>query len=300
MSMEGAHDEPNGTQATNGDIEVLREEWRCLGSGAKQLFMREWRSNEAKPKAVIALVHGQGEHGDRYAHVAKQWAAAGFVFVAMDIYGHGQSEGKRGHMLSMSAILDDVMLMLEQCGKRYSGLPAFLYGHSMGGNIALNCALRLKPDIQGLMITSPWLQLAFKTPAVKEWIGRRVASILPSLPMSTGLKQDDMFRKNSDDAWGPAKIDDLCHSVITPRAYVEIQAAGEWVSKHIGDLHVPLLLMHGSEDRVTSFQASRNLAEKLGNRCDWMPWDGGLHELHNDVDGKLTVKTMMDWVARQL
>lgn len=276
-----------------------RTEWHVLGTGVNKLFVREWMPSGGSAKAVICLAHGHGEHGERYRHVAEQLAAFGYTLVAFDHYGHGRSEGKRGHMLSMDAATDDLALVLEQCCKRHPGLPLFLYGHSMGGNIALNCAIRLKPPIRGLIVTSPWLRLAFKPPAAKEWLGRRLAALMPALSMSTGLKEEQLFRQGSVPAMS-MRGDSLSHTAISAKAYTELQAGGEWALRHAAELHVPLLLLHGTNDTVTSFQASEQLAERLEGRCEWRPWDGGLHELHNDLEGRETIDVIADWLERQL
>lgn len=278
---------------------VKREEWFCPGLGDIRFFAREWDPVRRETKAVIALSHGHGEYGERYSHVAERLAAEGFAFLALDHYGHGRSDGKRGHIPSYEVMMDHTAQTLEQCAKRHPGLPVFLYGHSMGGNIALNYSLRFKPSIQGLMLTSPWLQLAFKPPAVKEWIGKKLSILLPSLPMSTGLKVQDLYREGP--TFRPTMaMDDFCHTVITPRAYTELQTASEWAMTHASELNVPLLLLHGTEDRITSFEASRRLAEQLDGRSEWKPWPGGLHELHNDLERDEMLSTMTDWLRRQL
>jgi alpha-beta hydrolase superfamily lysophospholipase len=202
----------------------------------------------------------------------------------------------------MEAAIADMTVMLEQCAKRHPDAPIFLYGHSMGGNIALNCALRTKPAIEGLILTSPWLRLAFKPPAVKEWIGRGLSSIWPSMPMSTGLKEEDLFLQDGSERKLrlSMKGDSLSHTTLTPKAYVEIHDAGEWAIKHGAELHVPLLLLHGTEDRITSFEASRQLAEAAGDGCLWRPWQGGLHELHNDSQGDETITYIMAWMNDKL
>lgn len=278
---------------------VKREEWFCPGLSDIRFFAREWKPLRKQPKAVIALSHGQGEYGERYSHVGEHLAAEGYVLLSIDHYGHGRSGGKRGHMPSYNVMMDHTGLMLEQCAKRHPGLPVYLYGHSMGGNIALNYSLRFKPSIKGLILTSPWLQLAFKPPAVKEWIGKKMSVLLPSIPMSTGLKVKDLYREGPSFRASMA-MDDFCHTIITPRAYTELQSASEWAGSHSGELNVPLLLMHGTADRITSFEASRRLAEGLGGRCEWKPWAGGLHELHNDLERDEMLSTMTNWLNRQL
>lgn len=276
-----------------------REEWQIIGTEGTELFVREWRPDGRASRAVVCLVHGMGEHGDRYVHVAEHFTEAGFTLIALDQHGHGRSSGKRGHMLSLSAAARDAALIIEEAGKRHHGLPVFLYGHSMGGNVALNCALRLKPDIHGLILTSPWLRLAFKPHPLQEWLGKRLASIWPELQQSTNLNPNDLFRP------GYAKAaliveDRLCHTKITVQTFKEVQAGGEWALAHAKSLQVPLLLLHGSADRVTSMEASRLLAEQLGGQCEWRRWEGGFHELHNDVEAEQTIHEIIVWLQRQL
>lgn len=276
-----------------------RLEWQLAGVQETNLFVREWMPEEEKAKAVVCLVHGMGEHGDRYSHVATRLTAAGFAVIALDQHGHGRSPGKRGHLLSLSAAINDVALLIEESRRKYAGIPIFLYGHSMGGNVAINCALRLKPPIAGLVLTSPWLRLAFKPHPAVEWFGRRLAGIVPTLQQSTGLLPGDLFRPGYFEA-APIVGDPLCHTRITLHTFSEISNGGEWALAHADTLHVPMLLMHGSADRITSYEASARLAEMLGKKCDWICRKGGMHELHNDLEAEQSIKEITIWLERQL
>ncbi|CAM3991605.1 lysophospholipase [Paenibacillus alkaliterrae] len=278
---------------------MLREEWHSIGANKAYLFIREWKPEAARVKAAVCLVHGMGEHGDRYSHVAEYFTEAGYALMALDQYGHGRSSGKRGHLNSLIAAASDTGLIIEEAGKRHPDVPVFLYGHSMGGNVALNCALRLNPPIKGLILTSPWLRLAFKPHPAVEWIGRRLASIVPALQQETGLNPADLYRPGYAKA-APIVEDPLCHTKITLHTYREIDAGGEWALAHADSLEVPVLLMHGSSDRITSLAASELLAERLGAKCEWKIREGGFHELHNDVEGEQNIKQIIDWIELQL
>jgi len=278
---------------------MLREEWQITGAKGTVLFLREWNPETEAAKAVVGLVHGMGEHGDRYAHVAARFTEAGIAVIALDQHGHGRSSGKRGHLHSIGAAASDAALMLEAAAERHPGAPIFLYGHSMGGNVALNCALRLHPDVKGLILTSPWLRLAFKPNPAVEWFGRRLASIMPALQQKTGLNPADLFRPGFVPA-DSLTADKLCHTKITLQAFKEISAGGEWALANADRLQIPLLLIHGTSDRVTSLEASRLLAGKLGGKCDFRRWDGGYHELHNDIEGEKTIQELIIWLEEQL
>lgn len=267
------------------------------GRGGGQLYVREWLPEAGgKPvKAAVCLLHGMGEHGERYMHAAERFTDEGYAVIAPDHFGHGKSHGKRGHMLSIEAAIGDAALVIDNAAERHPGLPVLLYGHSMGGNIALNCALRLGPQIDGLILSSPWLRLAFRPTAAKVMLGRAVAAVIPGLTQSTGLKPDQLYRMGTQQG-AFLDNDPLYHNKITVRTFLEIQKSGEWALAHAERLPYPLLLLHGTADRVTDYETSAELARKLGERCDWRPVEGGYHELHNDLDGASTLREMIDWM----
>ena len=119
-----------------------------------QFYFQGWQP-ETPPKAVVCLVHGLGEHSGRYAHVAAALNDAGYALLGFDLRGHGKSGGPRGHTPSYETLMDDIGRLLAEAAHRYPGRPQFLYGHSLGGNLVLNYALRRKPGIGGVVATSP-------------------------------------------------------------------------------------------------------------------------------------------------
>lgn len=278
---------------------MLHEEWRKSSRHGYELYVQQWMP-EAKPiKAIVCLAHGSGEHSSRYLNVAKEMTGNGFSVIAFDHYGHGRSEGKRGHFLSLEAALTDTASIIEEAGSKFPGVPIFLYGHSMGGNIALNCALRLQPPIKGLIATSPWLELAFKPPGFKMWLGKKLVKLLPEMHQSTGLKAEDLYRPGNQNAITMVG-DPLSHTKITLKAFIEIEEGGQWALQHASQLNVPFLLMHGNADRITSYAASNKLAGQLGERCHFITLEGGYHELHHDIEGQKTIEQIILWMNRQL
>jgi len=279
---------------------MLQNEGKLASSSGIPIFYREWKPEREETKAVICLVHGMGEHSGRYEHVAEQMTGNGLAVLALDQQGHGRSGGKRGHIHSLQSAISDVAALIQEAERLYADRPVFLYGHSMGGNIVLNCVLRLKPRLQGVIVSSPWLKLAFEPPAVKRWLGQIASRVMPKLQQQTGLIASDLFRPGYDKA--PAiEGDPLNHTCITAGTYFSVLAGGEWALSHAAErLQVPMLLLHGTDDRVTSYRASVLLAERLGESCTWLSWNGGYHELHNDTDGEQVITSIMEWVNRNM
>ena len=131
-----------------------------------QFYFQSWQP-ETPAKAIACLVHGLGEHSGRYAHVGAALNVAGYALLGFDLRGHGKSGGPRGHTPSYETLMDDIGRLLAEARQRYPGQPQFLYGHSLGGNLVLNYALRRKPGLAGVIATSPAIRTATPPPAAR-------------------------------------------------------------------------------------------------------------------------------------
>jgi alpha-beta hydrolase superfamily lysophospholipase len=265
----------------------------------KPVFACEWRpEDEAAVKASVILVHGMGEHSGRYRHVAENLITDGYAVFAFDQYGHGRTEGKRGHTRSYEDLLEGIDRLLAEAGRRFPGKPKFLFGHSMGGNLTLNYLLRRRPDIAGAVVTGPWLRLAFDPPVIPLAFARVLERIYPGLSNNRPLQANhltsdpDMVRQLAEDTLG--------HGRITARFFLGVHRAGRWALDHASELTVPVLLMHGGDDKVTSLEASRRFAEKAGSRITFREWPGFRHELHNEVGREEVFSVIRAWLAQQI
>jgi alpha-beta hydrolase superfamily lysophospholipase len=256
------------------------------------LFAQSWTVES--PKAVLGIIHGMGEHSSRYAHMAKAMNAAGISVVAYDHRGHGKSGGKKGHMDSIDQLLDGVDQLLGEMTKLAPGAPQFLFGHSMGGNVLLNHALRRRPNIKGIIASGAYLRLAFAPPAIQVALAKLVKGVLPALGQPTNLDATAISRdRNVVDAY---LKDPLVHGRITPAFFVEIDAASKYAMDHTGELKLPLLIYHGSADRLTSHDASEEFARKVKGDVTWKSWSGLYHECHNEPEQAEVFKLITDWV----
>jgi alpha-beta hydrolase superfamily lysophospholipase len=139
-------------------------------------------------KAVVALIHGMGEHGLRYVHVANFFADNGIATMGIDLRGHGKSDGKRGHTPNYEALMNDIESFLKKVKQEFSELPVIIYGHSMGGNLTLNYLIRRRPNLSAAIVTSPYLKLAFEPPRWKVVLVKLSAGLIPTLSQPTGLE----------------------------------------------------------------------------------------------------------------
>jgi alpha-beta hydrolase superfamily lysophospholipase len=262
-----------------------------------RFYVLGWEPH-AKPRAVVCLVHGHGEHVGRYAHVGEAFANAGYVLAGFDARGHGKSGGPRGHTPSYDALMDDIADFLMQMQTSYPGLPRFLYGHSMGGNEVINFALRRKPDLKGVIATGPWLKLAFEPPALQVTLGRLMNNIAPGFTQKSGL--DTAALSHDASVVNAYNSDPLVHDKISARLFMGMYEAGLWALDHAAEFPLPLLIMHGTADRLTLAEASRQFAERGGKNVTWRAWDGLYHEIHNEPEKAEVLKVMIDWMDARL
>lgn len=259
-------------------------------------YFQGWQP-ETSPKAVVCLVHGLGEHTGRYAHVAAALNDAGYAVLGFDLRGHGKSGGRRGHTPSYDTLMDDIGRLLDEAATRYPGLPRFLYGHSLGGNLVLTYALRRRAAIAGVISTSPGLRVANPLPAAQLALAKVMNKLYPSLQMANGLALDGLAR--DPEVIRAYTSDPLVHNKISVRLAMGMFEAGEWVIAHAAEFPVPLLLMHGTADKLTSALASQEFAAKAGSVCTLKLWEGFYHETHNEPEKAEVLGFMIDWLDRR-
>ncbi len=249
---------------------------------------------EEKPKAVVCLLHGLGEHSGRYSHVAEAFARGGYATLAIDLRGHGRSPGQRGHAPNYALLMSDINGLLKEAKVRYPELPRFLYGHSLGGNLAIHYALKRKSELVGIIASAPLFRVAFKPPAWKSALLNTLHALHLNLPVSSGLEEEALCRDYH--VVQRYQDDPLVHDHITPRLAVDMFRAGEWNLKRAARFPLPILLMHGEADRITSPEASVEFAAQLEHRCTLKIWDGLYHELHNEPEKEQVLNCMLEWL----
>jgi len=261
-----------------------------------KMYSQCWKPKK-KARAVICLVHGLGEHSGRYTHLAKFLTDSGFALAAFDLRGHGRSQGTRGHFASYDLVMEDITLFIKEVKKHFHTKPLFLYGQSTGGNFVINYALRFEPDIAGIILTSPLLRPAFKTPFWKIALGKTMYYMWPTLSLSNGVDLNALSRDTS--VASQRKNDTLTHDRVTPR-FLAVLSAGEWALANTERLDLPLLLIHGDADRITSFEASETFAKKTGSMCTFKICHGYYHTLHEELDRDTIFAAMTGWMNRKI
>ncbi|UCG27791.1 MAG: lysophospholipase [Bacteroidales bacterium] len=258
-----------------------------------RLYVKIWEP-EVPPNVVVSLVHGLGDHINRFNRLAKDFVGEGFAVTGFDLYGHGRSEGKRGHCSSYEVLLDDVGLLVQKTFERYPDIPQVLFGQSFGGTLVINHALRYQEKPNCIIASSPWLRLAMKVPEVKLLIAKAMKRLLPGLIQPSGLNPENLCADG--EVVKRYCEDPLVHDRISLRlGYCAIEN-GQWAIENAGKLELPLLLMHGDQDKITSHDASKEFAENSKKHTTLKIWEGMHHELRNDPDQNRVFQFLMNWI----
>jgi alpha-beta hydrolase superfamily lysophospholipase len=272
--------------------------WRT-GSDQLKIHGKVWQPLPGTPThAVIALVHGMGEHSGRYRRLAEFFTARGIAVISYDQRGHGKSEGKQGHITHYNQLLDGIDELLEKTRLQFKNKPIFLYGHSMGGNLVLNYALKKPNTVKGIVVTGPWLRLAFDPPAIQVKLANLMRNLYPGFSQASGLKTENLSR--DPEVVKAYTRDRLVHDRITASFFVNLYQAGLYALQHANELKVPALLMHGGSDKITSAQASEEFAKKASLVTQFHLWDGMYHEIHNEPEREVVLTKVFDWISAHL
>lgn len=247
-------------------------------------------------KGVIILVHGMGEHSSRYAEfVIPKLLEQGLSVITYDQFGHGKTAGKKGHNPNFEAVLETVTTIAIKAKEIFGNVPIFLYGHSMGGNVVLNYALRQEHNFKGIIATSPFLRIAFKAPAWKLTIGKLIQKIAPSMTMPNELNPDHLSRDSV--AVNKYINDPLVHNKISPNYSLTFFETGEWAIDNAQNLRTPTLVIHGTDDKITDHKASKTFVENTNGMANLALFKNGYHELHNDLEKEKFVETIISWIS---
>lgn len=262
-----------------------------------KLFAREWRP--ATPiKAWMTICHGQSEHSGRYDYAARKLVEAGYAIAISDLRGHGQSDGKRGHVDLFSHYVEDLRTTLNYVRSQNPN-HLFLGGHSLGGLVATFLALENPADVTGLFLSGAALRFNFEPPPWKAYLGQIMAKILPDLTMGNEVKVEDLSHDQS--IVDRQRNDPFNHGVISARAFVEFVSAQQTVLKRIEEIKLPSLIMHGEKDKLIAVSGSRELYAGISSEEKQLKiYKDFYHEIFNELDRDKVLKDLRDWLAARV
>jgi acylglycerol lipase len=267
---------------------------QVTGPDGNVLATRHWPAGGRRKLASLLIVHGLGEHSGRYDHVARRLASKGIDVHGFDLRGFGASGGRRAWLNRWSSYHDDVEARLLHVRELARGRPVVLYGHSMGGLVALGYVLtdRGKPDL--LVLTAPALDADI--PDWKRALARVLSGVAPRLQIRNGFDGSVLSRDPVVAAAYAA--DPLNYGRTTTRLADEAMREQERVRASLDRLTVPTLVLHGGQDTLVLPGASEPLAGVAG--VTRIVYDGLRHEVHNEPEWESVLEDVVAWLQQHL
>jgi len=267
---------------------------------------RAWLPDEpAAARAALVLVHGLGEHVGRYDALATHLAAEGYAVHGYDQRGHGRAEGPRAQVDRFEQLVDDLADVVARVRAAHPDRPLVLFGHSMGGVVALRAAQTGVVEPDALLLSSPALRVGGDAPGWLQTLVARLARPFPDLP----TKPVEAGAISRDPAVVDAYRDDpaVFHGPVKARMATELVRAGAAAladaaaSAGQGPREAPVLIVHGKGDRIADPAASEELHRAMAGREATLElYDDGPHELFNDPLRDAVLDDVLGWLDARL
>ena len=261
------------------------------------LLERSWVLD--MPKGIVLICHGIAEHSGRYDHVARSLCKAGYGVVSFDLRGHGKSSGKRTYINRFSDYLDDLGDEFGRVKSAYPKAPVFLMGHSMGGGIATLFVMERNPDVRGLLLSAPSAKVSEDLSPLLQKISGLLSVLFPTLPV---LKLDNTFISKDPKVREAYDSDPLNYrKKLLARTGSEILKSTQAVSSGCSAINLPILIMHGSADKLVEVAGSQMLYERVSSTDKTLKlYDGLYHEILNEPEQDMVKADIIQWLDNHI
>ncbi|KAL7559270.1 hypothetical protein ACA910_009045 [Epithemia clementina (nom. ined.)] len=292
-----------------------RTEETIQSSDGTKLFVRKWLP-ASKPIATLIVVHGFLEHGGRYREIAEYFASEHSIStIAYDLRGHGKSSGQRAYCSSMKDYFDDLEAALayaKKNGKKATATndetestttnepptPIFVFCHSFGGLTFLDYARERKVDIQGAIISAPFVAMAVKVPPIKVTVSKLLGGLLPRLSIpgeDLDLTHDAEKKREHDE--DPL----ILHSVTLGWAKTCFNAQARVCGTMPLPLSMPILYLEAELDGVSAPDDVKAVGKNIEQKDKTIVVrKGDFHEMHNEVNRHEVYVLIAEWICNRL
>jgi len=272
---------------------MVNQHFENIISNKKNIFLRSWLSNN-DPIYNIIIIHGLGEHSGRYKEFASFFIKKNIGVFSFDLIGHGKSDGLKGHISNIKDFTDSIEEVLIQVRKRFINTPIIIFGHSLGGCLALNYLIERKSkEISLAIISSAWIETEIQIPKYLLIIQRVIHTLFPKVRLSNRLDTKDLSKdiKIID----KYKNDPLVHDRISLNLLSEINKTIEKIKNKDYNIEIPVLIIHGKKDKIISYKGSELISKKIKD-SKLKLYDNVYHEPHNDNEKKEILEYYYDFI----
>src|SRR5262245_39831850 len=266
------------------------------GADGLKIFTRSWRPAQ-KPRAVIVIVHGFNSHSGQYTWVAEQFVDSGFAVYALDLRGRGRSEGERFYVNTIEDYVNDVATFVRIAKAAEPELPVFVLGHSAGGVVSCVYTLDHQSEINGFICEDFAYELP--VPDLVLLFVKGLSYITPHTHVYP-LNNEDFSRD-------PSVVEAMNNDILikgesqpaqTSKAMLD---AAQRLSEEFPTLRLPLLILHGTADKVTKPSGSQHFYEQAGSTDKTLKlYEGHYHDLLNDIGKEEVMADITAWIEKHL
>lgn len=277
---------------------VVHEEGLFDGTGGLKLFEQSWHP-QGSAKGALIMVHGLKDHSSRYGDAAEQLAHRGYAVYAFDLRGHGRSEGVRAYTERFDDYLNDLQLFVARVQQREPGKPLFLFGHSMGGAIATLFTLTRKPELRGLILSGPALKPGSDVSGFLIATTKMLSGIAPHAAV---LELDNKSFSRDSNVVAAMESDPFVYNKPMPaRTAGELLGALDRIEHSMEALETPVLVMHGTLDRLTNPEGSKELVERASTDDKTLRlYEGVYHDLLHEPERVRILSEMTQWMDKRV
>ena len=254
---------------------------------------------DGEVKAVLLLVHGIGEYCGRYTNMVNEFVPLGYAIYGLDHIGHGKSEGEREMVDTFDDYLEPIRTYYKMVKEWQPGKPIFLFGHSLGGLIALDYLLDHQADFRGAIISAPAIKIPSTISPMTITMGKLLSAIAPS----AGVLALDISGLSHDPAVVKAYAEDplVFHKKTPARLAAEMLKAMTKVTENIGKISLPFIVLQGSQDSIVDPGGASMLYEQAGSTDKTIKvYEGFYHEIHNEPERDREFKDLETWLSAHL
>lgn len=277
---------------------ITHREGTFAGAGGLPLYYQAWLPPNQRHRAVLVNLHGLGDHSGLYPNLARHFPGRGIALYSYDMRGNGQSPGQRAYLRAWQEYRGDLHAFLGRVREWEGDLPLFALGNSLGGLVVLEHALHHPDGLAGVIAAAPPLGNV-GVPPVLMALGRVFSRILPRFSLSVGM---DLTGLAKDPAVVEAVLaDPFFHRRGTARLSTEVTAAIARVQDGAPDFSVPLLVLHGSDDRMVPPDGSRRFFAKVRYPDrEFREYPGAYHCLFADVNHEEVLRDLEQWIEERI
>jgi len=263
-----------------------------------EIFYRKWIPS--KVTRIIVIQHGFGEHSGRYADFINDLNLPNTAFYALDARGHGQSHGKRGHTLEFQHYIDDLSSLIEIAKKEQKKKEILLFGHSLGGLIALQYAVQgnNQTNLSGMVLSSAALYIEMNLEKrIKKVFAKILSSIIPSATTAANLDINTL--SHDKEQVEKYRLDPLVHGRISFKMGDNLFNLGKVMIKKAHTITCPTLIIHGRGDKIVYWKGSEDLHKQIASEDKaLLLYEKLYHEMLNELpeDREKVIRDIATWI----